>query len=790
MTLSNRTGSARAARHPSGPSRLHAQARRAVQHRGTACSAIPSAVRSCASETHAGGALGAPCPTLRRSGLRRSRAQPDARKNNRCRERNPGYSSHKATAAVWCTPACKRAAVSCSSNCRVRCRWGSRHQSSGRRPRRRSDNSSLAYRSSPGMRSSSATISGELELREWVRPAAPGVRGLRALAAGLRALMKKVSLVDYWNRRHMGSSKPPPLASRGAVACGPMLLVFLDPRRRAFRQYQRADRSGGRDSDVPFPELGRHRMEGRPAACANYVDGMPPWRSSPLVHMLRLFRWALLRAPCEVPLPGEGCFVAHYPDKTWHPIQCKPARSVPNPLRRPVEPFNVGNGTDYFATVTGNTITSATGSFDSVSGVTDVFSAIYNNPTTIVFYNTYTLQLNANTFSTSLCKGALGCFGWEQFIFSQRSGCGSPCIYIEYWVYNFNAPCSTLPSVPGANWQTFSGSNNASAGCFLNTPGTPLPAQPIADLGKVKLTGTVSSGGDTVQFATANGDVYGMGQNLPEFGLAQAWSGAEFNIFGDCCGYEAYLNSNSKLAVRLAVNNGTTNAPNCVSSFPFVTVETNNLDLLSDSCSPVTNPSPAITYTESGGGDLPNGVFVPGGRIGGGEASAASNCPSGTEVTGIYYWNGDTVSPAPTWVPNHQLHCQDASGNTSLGNRIGGGEPAGYPTCPAGSFVIGINYWNGDSLKRITALPNHQLVCQDPSTNVKSFSTIEGGGEWVTNLSCPPGTYLIGIQFWNGDTVSPAPIFTWPWGYAYVPNHELECRPYPGTGQPGLGAPK
>jgi hypothetical protein len=446
----------------------------------------------------------------------------------------------------------------------------------------------------------------------------------------------------------------------------------------------------------------------------------------------------------------------------------------------------VGDGTDYFATVTGNNITSATGSFDSVSGVTDVLSAVYNNPTPFVFDNTYSLQLNANTFSTSLCKGASGCFGWEQFIFSQRSQCGQPCIYLEYWVYNFNAACSTLPSLAGANWQTFSGSANSKPGCVLNTPnGTPLPAQPIADLGNLKLTGTLSSQGDTVQLSIANGDVYGIGQNFPEFGLAQAWSGAEFNIFGDCCEYEAYLNSNSQLAVRLTVNNGTTNAPNCVSFFPFVTVETNNLDLLSDSCIPVTSPFPAITFTESGGGVLPTGVYEPGGRIGGGELANNSQCPSGKAVTEIEYWNGDTVSRPnvppglPLTVPSHILHCQDTNGNKSLGNQVGGGEPAGNSVCPAESFAIGINYWNGDTALRIVAIPNSQLVCQNPTTKANSVSNILGGGDGgPLSLSCPQDTYLIGITFWNGDTASHAPLYAWPWGEAYIPNHQLQCSPF------------
>jgi hypothetical protein len=82
------------------------------------------------------------------------------------------------TAAVWCTSACKPIAGSCSSNCRARCRRGSRRRSSGQRPHRRSDNSSLAYRSSPGRLCWSVTRAMEWEPAGLAGPApalAPGL---------------------------------------------------------------------------------------------------------------------------------------------------------------------------------------------------------------------------------------------------------------------------------------------------------------------------------------------------------------------------------------------------------------------------------------------------------------------------------------------------------------------------------------------------------------------------------------------------------------------------------------
>jgi len=262
--------------------------------------------------------------------------------------------------------------------------------------------------------------------------------------------------------------------------------------------------------------------------------------------------------------------------------------------------------------------------------------------------------------------------------------------------------------------------------------------------------------------------------------LRNQWQESEFNVFGDGGGDQAVFNSGATVVVRTGVDSGTTSGPGCDNA--TFTGESNNLTLVNVPPNASKGPMPALVFSERN--PAPAGAaatcmdsiaFVQGDRIGGGEPSAASNCPSGTFVTGIEYWNGDSTS-ALRWVPSHRLHCQDANGNPSLGNQIGGGEPAGYLTCTAGSYVIGISYWNGDSKLRITAIPNHQLVCDNPSTNVISSSTQAGGGEWVTNLSCPPGTYLIGIQFWDGDTVSPAPDFMWPWGIAYVPNHELECR--------------
>src|SRR3984893_1599791 len=96
----------------------------------------------------------------------------------------------------------------------------------------------------------------------------------------------------------------------------------------------------------------------------------------------------------QIPIPGKGCFTARYPDANWKSFKCGQAPKTPNPVARGARPFTVGAGSDYFIQVTGN-ISSASGSFDSITGVTSEFGPRYDTPST-VDPNKYSLQLNAN----------------------------------------------------------------------------------------------------------------------------------------------------------------------------------------------------------------------------------------------------------------------------------------------------------------------------------------------------------------------------------------------------------
>jgi hypothetical protein len=298
-------------------------------------------------------------------------------------------------------------------------------------------------------------------------------------------------------------------------------------------------------------------------------------------------------------LPGKGCFAAHYPTPVWQPVTCGNAPKYPNPLARGLRPAIVGGGNDQFIQVAGQ-VSSATGSFDSATGISAEYGLILGN-TSSVSPDVYSLQLNANRFSTVVCGGVSVCTGWQQFLFSQ-SQCNGACVFIEYWLLDYPSPC------PAGNWIYYPGTATTAPGCFMNTTPTLLGPQPLADLSNLKLSGSVSNGADIVMLATGTGDISAASQDSI-LDLAQGWTGAEFNVFGDCCATEAYFNSGSTLTVRLSAANGTVDVPTCSSTFSGPTAETNNLNLVG-SCSTAGGADPSILFSESGGGPLPPGTII------------------------------------------------------------------------------------------------------------------------------------------------------------------------------------
>jgi len=287
----------------------------------------------------------------------------------------------------------------------------------------------------------------------------------------------------------------------------------------------------------------------------------------------------------RIPMPTrKACFKATYPKTEWEEVPCATPPNRPYPPARGRRQQTVGNGTDFSGEVT-NFISSATGSFDSVTGVTSETGNVGGVPPAVA--NTYSLQLNTKPFTSSVCGPSPNpnCKGWQQFIYSN-----SGVAFIQYWLLQYNTACP-------AGWNTFSFPMSADIYCWENGPNAVgVPVQPIANLASLRVTGTANAGGtDTVIMTTAAGDLNAANQDSI-LNLAGGWQGAEFIIVGDCCGSDATFNAGSTLVVRTTVHHGNTTGPSCV--LEGFTGETNNLTLVGTPAVAM-GPSPAIVSTQS-----------------------------------------------------------------------------------------------------------------------------------------------------------------------------------------------
>ncbi len=281
------------------------------------------------------------------------------------------------------------------------------------------------------------------------------------------------------------------------------------------------------------------------------------------------------------PLPKAGCFKATYPNPAWQESQCSKAPDKPYPPARGKRPNTVGNGDDFSAQVSG-LLTSAEGSFTSVTGVT--------SDTDPSGQSAFSLQLNTSFFDTSVCPtGSSGCQGWQQFIYSNAG-----VAFMQYWLLNYGQTCPT-------GWNTYGGD------CWRNSDNAAaVPVQPISNLANLSVTANAAAGGtDSVVFSTGT-DIYSASGPDTVVQLAHGWNTAEYNLVGDCCSTESTFNAGSTIVVKTSVDNGTTNAPMCVQE--GFTGETNNLTMTpakpplpSDPpvCCPYGGSAPAIEFAES-----------------------------------------------------------------------------------------------------------------------------------------------------------------------------------------------
>ncbi len=296
-------------------------------------------------------------------------------------------------------------------------------------------------------------------------------------------------------------------------------------------------------------------------------------------------------AVAKVAEPGHGCYRASYPALQWHATGCAVAPKWPvapalaSGSATHAAPAAVGDGHDYSAVTTG-LITQATGTFKDVSsGITEKGQEDHTGPRV---KNAFTLQLNSQFFDSPACEGASDpsdCLGWQQFVY-EYGGRHAGFIFMQYWLIDY---ANTCPE----GWFTYS------SDCYTNSSAaemsSPLTA---AELATLSFTGSAASGGnDTVSLSVGSGHAISVSGPDSMVDLSAFWNTAEWGVFGDGGGGEAFFGSDTTLQAQTAVTSGSSAAPSCVNE--GFTAETNNLDLVGTSLAG--QPAPTIATRQTNG---------------------------------------------------------------------------------------------------------------------------------------------------------------------------------------------
>jgi hypothetical protein len=284
-----------------------------------------------------------------------------------------------------------------------------------------------------------------------------------------------------------------------------------------------------------------------------------------------------------------SCATATYPDKEWHEVPCGPP-----PNRRPVAPRKrvVSHlGGDQFESDlslhANGKIEMAEGSFDKVEGVTSEvgLAAGVTSQNNNGVPNSFSLQLNSNTFYTPTCSTTPACKGWVQFIYSSTTHSA----LIQYWLLSYGSSCP-------AGW-LFDGGFS----CYRDSQTISTPPVTIADLQSMKLTGSI--GGhwgipyDDVVAVQVKDLLYAQWSGDPIGGAVNGWNGIEFNVFGDGNYDQAVFNLGSTLVVRESVLLGTATQFNCV-DYGF-SGESNNLVLPAETPLVAAVGLPSLVFVET-----------------------------------------------------------------------------------------------------------------------------------------------------------------------------------------------
>ena len=272
------------------------------------------------------------------------------------------------------------------------------------------------------------------------------------------------------------------------------------------------------------------------------------------------------------PTPGVGCWTASFPGLLWLKAQCSSYQPGPK---------TVGNTVDFNATSSPYSIVASSGQITSETG----FTSEYDNGNNTQNPDYYTLQLNSNTFQTTV-EGIGQYKAWEQFLFENE---GSPhnngYVFIQLWFFGYGrSPCPVY-------WLSDGYGN-----CYRNSPMTSFGYVSPGSLTSYILDGTVTSTTDTAKFCdTYTGTCAASSATDRLIGLynSNAWFSTEFNILGFQDSSQAVFNSGVALNVKTDNNQPTQSCGN-----RGLSGETNNLNLNLGSCQ-VGGNSNWITFGES-----------------------------------------------------------------------------------------------------------------------------------------------------------------------------------------------
>ena len=393
---------------------------------------------------------------------------------------------------------------------------------------------------------------------------------------------------------------------------------------------------------------------------------------------------------------------------------------------------SVGNGNDWYADApSGDVIGVVTGSFPAETGITSEVSA--NGPgggpaCPLGTANCYGLQINTNSFPTTYASsgGPISTNGSEQFVY-QDSGSSA---FMGIWEILFGFTTCPSPSPSGfSSWDLDLGN------CYAHTPFVTVPAVPVTNLSQVTMTAYANqSANDALVFCVAGACTATSGADA--IGLSQAWTVAEFNVFGDNGGSQAAFDGTAALQVQtqIATEGGGALVPTCAGSPGAHTVEDNNMYLWPCSASSGgilfweanesfgLSPTPANVTVQAG---LPANYSV------GFTSFAGTPAPVQLTVTSPLPPGVTQSFPATVTPPSSGALTLATSPITPLGDYAitVQAQIAGLVGGPIATTTVGLHIFNFT----VSISPGSQTV-------LRGFS-----GAYTAQLSLDPGSTIVGV---------------------------------------------